>query len=122
MTEFKLDDYTQAMENRLEELEPMVAEYHKIGAILKVANGNGFVPQPASPARPRQAATPRRGRPPGTGTRKAEALDLVRKNPGITIPQMAETMGIKQNYLYRVMPALADEGAVVKDGQGWKVA
>ena len=28
-------------------------------------------------------------------------------------------MGIKQNYLYRVMPGLADEGKVTKSGRGW---
>ena len=30
-------------------------------------------------------------------------------------------MGIKQNYLYRVMPGLAEEGKVVKSGRGWHV-
>jgi hypothetical protein len=29
-------------------------------------------------------------------------------------------MGIKQNYLYRVLPGLAEDGLVVKDGRGWK--
>jgi DNA-binding IclR family transcriptional regulator len=29
-------------------------------------------------------------------------------------------MGIKQNYLYRVLAGLADHGLVVKDGRGWK--
>jgi hypothetical protein len=28
-------------------------------------------------------------------------------------------MGIKQNYLYRVLPTLANEGRVKKDGRGW---
>ena len=28
-------------------------------------------------------------------------------------------MSIKQNYLYRVMPTLAEEGQVVKSGRGW---
>jgi hypothetical protein len=28
-------------------------------------------------------------------------------------------MGIKQNYLYRVMPSLAEEGLVQKSGRGW---
>ena len=28
--------------------------------------------------------------------------------------------GIKQNYLYRVLPGLAEDGLVVKDGRGWK--
>jgi DNA-binding IclR family transcriptional regulator len=40
--------------------------------------------------------------------------------PGITVPEIAEKMGIKQNYLYRVLPGLAEDGLVVKDGRGWK--
>ena len=28
-------------------------------------------------------------------------------------------MGIQQNYLYRVMPGLAEEGKVTKSGKGW---
>ena len=45
----------------------------------------------------------------------------MRARPGITIPELAEAMGIKQNYLYRVMPTLAEEGQVVKSGRGWHV-
>jgi hypothetical protein len=48
----------------------------------------------------------------------AEALALVKASPGITIHQIAEKMGIKQNYLYRVLPGLAEDGLVVKDGHG----
>jgi DNA-binding IclR family transcriptional regulator len=43
----------------------------------------------------------------------------VGERPGITIPELAEAMGIKQNYLYRVMPGLAEEGKVTKSGRGW---
>ena len=45
----------------------------------------------------------------------------MRARPGITIPELAEAMGIKQNYLYRVMPDLAKRGDVVKSGRGWHV-
>ena len=31
-------------------------------------------------------------------------------------------MGIKQNYLYRVMPDLAGQGQVAKSGRGWHPA
>ena len=43
----------------------------------------------------------------------------MRAQPGITIPELAEKMGIKQNYLYRVMPDLASQGQVTKSGRGW---
>lgn len=28
-------------------------------------------------------------------------------------------MGITQNYLYRVLPGLANDGVVTKEGRGW---
>ena len=71
----------------------------------------------AAPARRRRSGgsgSGRRGRPRGSGTRAVQALELVKARPGITIPELAEAMGIKQNYLYRVMPTLAEEGKVTK--------
>ena len=61
----------------------------------------------------------RAGRRKGSGTRAAQALDLVKGQPGITIPELAARMGIKQNYLYRVLPGLEQEGKVTKRGRGW---
>jgi hypothetical protein len=59
------------------------------------------------------------GRPKGGGKRATEALSLVRGQPGITIPELAAKMGIKQNYLYRVLPGLEQEGKLEKKGRGW---
>ncbi|HUH82216.1 MAG TPA: hypothetical protein VLZ06_12920 [Solirubrobacteraceae bacterium] len=39
--------------------------------------------------------------------------------PGITIPELAAKMGIKQNYLYRVLPGLESEKKVEKKDRGW---
>jgi hypothetical protein len=61
----------------------------------------------------------RAGRRKGSGTRAAEALSFVQGQPGITIPELAAKMGIKQNYLYRVLPGLEQEGKVAKQGRGW---
>jgi hypothetical protein len=58
----------------------------------------------------------------GGNTRAAQALDLVRKQPGITIPEIAKAMKIEPNYLYRVLPRLASEGQVKRNGQGWHPA
>lgn len=55
----------------------------------------------------------------GGGTRANQALELVRSTPGITIPQIAKSMGIAPNYLYRVLPRLQQEGQIKRDGQGW---
>jgi len=51
------------------------------------------------------AAKRRVGRRTGTGQRGAQALALVTGQPGIAIPELAAKMGIKQNYLYRVLRA-----------------
>ncbi len=59
------------------------------------------------------------GRRKGSGTRALEALLLVQGQPGITIPELAAKMGIKQNYLYRVLPGLEQEGKLEKKGRGW---
>lgn len=61
----------------------------------------------------------RAGRRKGSGTRALEALSFVQGQPGITIPELAAKMGIKQNYLYRVLPGLEQESKVEKKGRGW---
>jgi hypothetical protein len=67
----------------------------------------------------RPAGKRRAGRRKGSGTRAAEALSIVQGQPGITIPELAAKMGIKQNYLYRVLPGLEQEKKVAKQGRGW---
>ena len=103
-------------------------EYQRLEAAERALAGVESKPARAAPApaarrAPRAAAASggRRGRPKGSGTRAIQALELVRARPGITIPELAEAMGIKQNYLYRVMPDLAKSGDVVKSGRGWHV-
>lgn len=78
----------------------------------------------APPAATATASTPRRraGRRKGSGTRAAQALQFVTGQPGITIPELAAKMGIKQNYLYRVLPGLEQEKKIKKQGRGWHPA
>jgi hypothetical protein len=64
-------------------------------------------------------AAQRRGRRKGTGKRAGEALAIIQKQPGITIPDLAAKMGIKQNYLYRILPGLEGEKKVEKKGRAW---
>ena len=125
-----LDEKRTEIGARLKELKPLVEEYERLqaaaAALAGVPQTNGNAPTARrAPARGgssgsrRGKGTGRRGRPKGSGTRGAEALALVRSTPGITIPEIAERMGIKQNYLYRVLPGLAEDGLVRKDGRGW---
>jgi predicted Rossmann fold nucleotide-binding protein DprA/Smf involved in DNA uptake len=84
--------------------------------------GNETVRAPARPASRRngRSAAPRARR--GGNTRANQALELVRGKPGITIPEIAKAMKIEPNYLYRVLPRLASDGQVKRDGQGWHPA
>ena len=81
--------------------------------------------QPAGRATPRaaaHAAPAKRGRPPGSGNRAQEATAKIREQPGITAAELAQAMGIKTNYLYRVLPRLESEGAITKKGRGYHPA
>jgi hypothetical protein len=128
-----LDEKRKEIQARLKELQPLVEEYRLLEAADAALSGIGnsaslattAAPAPARRSRsagqrsPRSSGGSRRGRPRGSGTRSAQALELVRDRPGITIPEMAEAMGIQQNYLYRVLPGLAEQGKVTKAGKGW---
>ena len=130
-----LDEKRREIGTRLKELKPLVDEYARLEAAAAALDGmspaTASAPtatrsrrgsartQTATSRRAKRNGGGRRGRPKGTGTRGAEALALVRETPGITIPEIAAKMGIKQNYLYRVLPGLAENGLVEKDGRGW---
>lgn len=73
----------------------------------------------ATPARRMPAGRRRLGRAKGSGRRAAEAMAFINEQPGITIPELAVKMGIKQNYLYAVVPGLKQEGKAKKQGRGW---
>ena len=124
-----LDEKRKEIQARMKELKPLVEEYTRLEAAERALSGvgsngtgNRSASAPAAPAKRRRSSgsgTGRRGRPRGSGTRAVQAFELVKARPGITIPELAESMGIKQNYLYRVMPTLAEEGKVTKSGRGW---
>jgi hypothetical protein len=120
-----LEEKRKEIQARLAELRPAVDEYQRLEAAERALAGVEGKPAraAAAPARRGRGAgsSGRRGRPKGSGTRAIQALELVRARPGITIPELAEAMGIKQNYLYRVMPDLAKNGEVTKSGRGWHV-
>jgi hypothetical protein len=148
VTDF-LDEKRREIQDRLRELKPLVEEYTRLEVAAAALDGvGGPAPSASAPTSTRRrgpgrppgsgrkkaakattdgAATKAPGRPAkrragrrkGSGTRAAEALALVQGQPGITIPELASSMGIKQNYLYRVLPGLEQEKKVQKKGRGW---
>jgi hypothetical protein len=73
------------------------------------------------PGRPRakskaSGGAPKRRRRRG-GTRADQAVKLIESSPGISASDVAKTMKIKPNYLYRVLADLEKEGRVKKQGR-----
>jgi uncharacterized small protein (DUF1192 family) len=128
-----LDTTVKDIEQRISELKD---ELSKLEAARTALTGAGSQRSTAPARAPRgsrsatrgttrtRSATSRRrpGRPRGRrsgNTRASQALDLVRSEPGITIPRLATAMKIQPNYLYRVMPGLEKDGSIKRNGQGW---
>ncbi len=89
------------------------------GSVSRASASTATSAAPKATRKPGRPAKRRAGRRKGSGTRAAEALSFVQGQPGITIPELASKMGIKQNYLYRVLPGLEQESKVEKQGRGW---
>ena len=104
-----LDEKRKEIDARLRELRPLVDEFHRLEKAAAALSGVGSGTRASGARRPPPAGPRAAAR---SGTRAKEALELVRASPGITIAEMAKSMGIKANYLYRVMPTLQSEGQV----------
>lgn len=109
MSDF-LEEKKAEIKSRLAELEGYVREHSQLSAALAALDGATH-----------SSGGARRGRPRGTGTRAQEAINAVTKEPGLTAGEIAERMGINQNYLYRVLPSLQEDGKLEKRGRGWYV-
>lgn len=109
-----------------ERLRALKEEVNRLEAARAALAGTRRGPGRPRGSRTRARRTGRRpGRPRGRrggNTRANQALELVKAQPGITIPQLAESMKIAPNYLYRVMPKLVDDGQIKRQGQGWHAA
>jgi hypothetical protein len=117
-----LDEKRKEIDARLRELRPLVDEYQRLekaATALAEVDGGGAARRRRVTARGGRRS---RGRPRGSGTRSLQALELVKARPGITISELADAMGIKANYLYRVMPSLESDGKVRKRNKGWHPA
>jgi hypothetical protein len=94
--------------------------------------GSGTAARRASTSRTRRRAATgrraaasngrRRARRRAGGTRADQALQLIKDNPGITVPDIAKRMGIRQNYLYRVTAGLQKQRSVKRRGSGFEAA
>jgi hypothetical protein len=122
-----LTEKRQEIDNRLKELRPLHEEYLKLEKAQEALAGmeqprrRGPGRPPGSTSRPKTSGNGRRRRRRRSGgTRADQALEVVRQNPGISVSELGDQLGITQkNYLYRVMANLQEDGAVRKEGRGF---
>jgi hypothetical protein len=123
-----LTEKRQEIDSRLKELRPLYDEYLKLEKAQEALAGMDQ-PRRRGPGRPPGSTTTRAAKGNGRrrrrrrragGTRGEQALEVVRQNPGISVSELGDKLGIAQkNYLYRVMANLQEDGAVRKEGRGF---
>jgi predicted Rossmann fold nucleotide-binding protein DprA/Smf involved in DNA uptake len=119
-----LDEARQLVERRLadldeerQRLERALAELGgKVGATRR-RPGRPRGSSKKATSSPSPAGAPRRRRKRRGGTRADQAVKLIEEQPGISASEVAKTMKIKPNYLYRVLGDLEKDGRVKKDGR-----
>ena len=114
-----LDEARQLVERRLADLDE---ERQRLERALAELGGKATRRRPGRPKGSSNKATastsaPRRRRKRRGGTRGDQAVKLIEEQPGISASDVAKTMKIKPNYLYRVLGDLEKEGRVKKAGR-----
>jgi sugar-specific transcriptional regulator TrmB len=116
-----LDEAKQLVERRLADLDE---ERKRLERALAELGGKVTARAPGRPGRPRGSkassgggSAPKKRRKRRGGTRADQAVNLIASQPGISASDVAKTMKIKPNYLYRVLGDLEKEGRVKKDGR-----
>jgi DNA invertase Pin-like site-specific DNA recombinase len=117
-----LDEARALVKKRLAELDD---ERKRLERALAELGGNVTGRTGRRPGRPPGSGAKAAGRPSGrpkkrrrrSGTRADQAVSLVEGNPGISASEIAKSMKIKPNYLYRVLGDMEKEGRVTKKGR-----
>lgn len=114
-----LDEARDLVQKRLADLDD---ERKRLERALAELGGKAVRRAPGRPrgSKSTAAAAPakgRRRRKRRGGTRADQAVSLIEKQPGISASDVAKTMKIKPNYLYRVLGDLEKEGRVKKQGR-----
>jgi predicted Rossmann fold nucleotide-binding protein DprA/Smf involved in DNA uptake len=121
------DEARDALERSVRELREQLSQaeeaLEKLGGKVTSRGAGRRGPGRRGPGRPKgstnkaSSGTTRRRRKRRGGTRADQAVKLIEGQPGISASDVAKTMKIKPNYLYRVLGDLEKEGRVKKDGR-----
>jgi len=124
------DEAREALERSVRELREQLSQAEEAleklgGKVTRRGPGRPGRPGRRGPGRPKGSTNkssggttaPRKRRKRRGGTRADQAVKLIESQPGISASDVAKTMKIKPNYLYRVLGDLEKEGRVKKDGR-----
>jgi hypothetical protein len=116
-----IDTIRKQIDDRLDELRPIVQEAAGLEAALNALAGTASVMAASSPrrrARPRAVVSgARRGRP--RGQSRDELIEHVRAHPGSTAGDVAKALGLKRNSVATQLTQLAKAGAIAKAPRGY---
>ena len=141
-----INDVRQQVARRLQELEPLMAEYRELEQVAerlglsrtsrRAARGRSarsgarastaVKTSPAADAKAprtsgRRATTRRRTRSRrnavAPGSRQQDVLRLVNERPGISVPELGKELGVDPTGLYQIVRRLEGRGAIRKDGR-----
>jgi predicted Rossmann fold nucleotide-binding protein DprA/Smf involved in DNA uptake len=120
-----IDEARELLERRLadlhEERQQIERALSELGAKVKRSPGRprGSASTTSAPKSSGSSGAPKKRRRRRGGTRADQAVELITSQPGISASDVAKTMKIKPNYLYRVLGDLEKEGRVKKDGRNY---
>jgi ribosomal protein S25 len=120
-----LDDARDLVKKRLAELEDERRRLERALAQLggkKPGRRRGRPRGTTKKSRKKATKKPVRRRGRRGGTRADQAVKLIQKKPGITASEIAKSMKIKPNYLYRVLSDLEKQKRVKKKGRTYRAA
>jgi sugar-specific transcriptional regulator TrmB len=116
-----LDEARDLLERRLADLDEerrrLERALAELGGKATKRPGRPRGSSSTSSAAPKASGAPKKRRRRRGGTRGDQAVELITSQPGISASDVAKTMKIKPNYLYRVLGDLEKEGRVKKDGR-----
>ena len=113
----ELDDERKRLERALAELGGKAARKAGRRPGRRPGRPKGSSSKKSTTAKKATRRRKRRG-----GTRADQAVKLIQQNPGITASEIAKSMKIKPNYLYRVLSDLEKQKRVKKKGRTYSAA
>ena len=113
----ELDDERKRLERALTELGGKAARKAGRRPGRRPGRPKGSTSKKSTTAKKATRRRKRRG-----GTRADQAVKLIQQNPGITASEIAKSMKIKPNYLYRVLGDLEKQKRVKKKGRTYSAA